>query len=34
LSTEERIGEIARLYGSVLREHGYDYSHEIHMRDD
>jgi three-Cys-motif partner protein len=34
LSTEERIDGIAHLYGSVLRERGYDYPHEIRMRDD
>ena len=34
LPTEERIDEIAKLYASQLRERGFDYAHEIRMRDD
>lgn len=34
LSTDQQIDEIAQLYASVLRERGYDYVHEIRMRDD
>jgi len=33
LSTEQRIDEIAKLYGSQLRERGFDHTHEICMRD-
>lgn len=34
LTTEQRIDEIASLYGSELRTRGFDYTHEIRMRDD
>jgi three-Cys-motif partner protein len=34
LSTEKRIDDIAALYASQLRERGFDFAHEIRMRDD
>jgi three-Cys-motif partner protein len=34
LTTEQRIDEIAKLYASELRARGFDYAHEIRMRDD
>lgn len=34
LTTEQRIDDIAKLYASELRARGFDYTHEIRMRDD
>jgi three-Cys-motif partner protein len=34
LTTERRIDDIAKLYASELRARGFDYTHEIRMRDD
>jgi three-Cys-motif partner protein len=34
VTTEQRIDDIAKLYASELRARGFDYTHEIRLRDD